>query len=93
MKPTLKLKSPISLPRRPRRPITGIEYRDKDYDKWAAYYSKKFHGIPETDLTARQLAEKTKLRQWLNDQADMRRKPRPQEEVKPGKLYREFGET
>jgi hypothetical protein len=78
----------LSLPRRPRRPITGIEYRDKDYDKWAEYYSKKFHNVPETDLTPRQLLEKQKLRQWLNDQSNMRRHPRDVDEVEKKGIYR-----
>ena len=90
MKPTLKLKTPLKLPRRPQRPVSGLEWRSEDYDQWAEYYSKKYHGIPDSEFTPRQIQEKLKLRQWLNDQSNMRRKPRKPEDVQASGIYRHW---
>lgn len=75
MKPTLAARKPIALPRRPRAPLKPPEYRSPHYWKWVEYYELTYHNKPDSDLSARQLADKHQLRQWMNEQSTLR--PRP----------------
>ncbi len=76
MKPFVEPKGPVNaLPKKPRKKLGDVDYRDPSYDNWAEFYSKRYHGVPESELSPYLLAHKTKLRQWLNAESGKRRKP------------------
>jgi hypothetical protein len=51
------------------------EFRSERYDYWMAYYDKRFHNRPPSELSPDRLKQKIRLREWLNQQQIQRRKP------------------